>query len=94
MSTPIDWEPTDHTDDGGPIYEVEHILDQQGEGSGARFLIKWKGFPESDATWEPLSHLTNCAHLLREFRKNRNRQQRPKTPPRSVRPPSASAEQP
>lgn len=76
MQAPTDWEPMDHTEDGSPIFEVEHILDQQGDGPNARYLIKWKGFPESEATWEPSSNLTNCAQLLREFRKNHNRRRR------------------
>ena len=76
MSTPPDWEPIDDAEDGSPVYEVEHILDQQGEGATARYLVKWKGFPESDATWEPISHLTNCAQALRAFHRTRNRVQR------------------
>ena len=52
------------------------MLDQQGEVPAARYLVKRKGFPESEATWEPLSNLTNCAQALRDFRKGRNRARR------------------
>lgn len=31
------------------------------------YLIKWRGYPESDATWEPVSNLF-CKELLEEFR--------------------------
>lgn len=73
MTIPSEWEPTDEAPDGSPVYEVENILDQEGEGQNARYLVKWKGFPDSDATWEPLSNLTNCGALLRAFRASRTR---------------------
>lgn len=50
MAQPIDWETADHPDDGSPIYEVGTILEQQGEGSNARYLIKWKGSLDLNAT--------------------------------------------
>ena len=31
------------------------------------FLIKWKGYPLHDATWEPYSNLTNMKEALNEF---------------------------
>lgn len=46
-----DWQPTDEVGDGLPAYEVEHILDQRGEGPILQCVIKSKGFPDSDATW-------------------------------------------
>jgi len=30
------------------------------------FLIKWKGYPMSDNSWEPIDHL-NCPLLLESF---------------------------
>ncbi|CDJ50932.1 OSJNBa0061C08.12 protein, related [Eimeria brunetti] len=33
--------------------EVEHLLDNKGEGKNEEFLVKWKGFSESAAIWEP-----------------------------------------
>ena len=83
MSIPPDWQPIEETE-SGPVYEVEHILDQQGEGPTARYLIKWKGYPESEATWEPYSNLVNCAQALRDFRRNRNRQRRQQEQQRCV----------
>ncbi|KAL8436569.1 hypothetical protein ACSSS7_001601 [Eimeria intestinalis] len=76
MASPSDWEPVGEASDGPLIYEVESIVDQRGEGNTARYLVKWKGFPESDATWEPLANLDNCAALLRAFRAARNAQLR------------------
>ncbi|KAL8273167.1 hypothetical protein Esti_002925 [Eimeria stiedai] len=71
MATPPECEPIAKVSDGLPIYEVGSILDQQGDGDAARYLVKWKGFPDSDATLEPLSNLDNCAALLRSFRASR-----------------------
>ncbi|KAL8271640.1 hypothetical protein Esti_004445 [Eimeria stiedai] len=68
MASPAEWEPISKVSDGLPIYEVQSILDQQGEGDAARYLVKWKGFPDSEATWEPLSNLDNYTALLRALR--------------------------
>ncbi len=41
--------------DGEDEYEVEQIVAHQQFGRSKRlqYLIKWKGYPESDNTWEP-----------------------------------------
>ena len=57
-------------------YEVEHILDSRGAGESEEFLVKWKGFPESSATWEPIDHLENCRNLVEAFRSQRTRLRR------------------
>jgi hypothetical protein len=57
-------------------YEAEHILDERGEGSSLQYLVKWKGFPDNQATWEPAAHLTNCSDLMRAFKIHKARQQR------------------
>ena len=48
-------------------FEVEEILEQRGQ----RYLVKWKGYPHSDNTWEPRQNLKNCATLLRRFQHQR-----------------------
>jgi len=45
-------------------YEVEEILQQEGQ----KYLIKWKGYPTSENTWEPLKNLKKCPDKLRRFR--------------------------
>ena len=52
---------------GTPSYEVERIIAQRKVGRRTDYLIKWKGYPDEDSTWEPASHL-NCPDLLREFK--------------------------
>ena len=44
-------------------FEVEKILQQRGQ----RYFVKWKGYPDSDNTWEPKAHLKNAPDLLRRF---------------------------
>lgn len=51
-------------------YEVESILTHKLARNGAlMFHIKWKGYPESEATWEEKSDLMHCQELLKEYAK-------------------------
>ena len=42
---------------GNDVYEFEAILDRRKRGRGEQLLIKWRGFDESQATWEPASNI-------------------------------------
>ena len=48
-------------------YDVEGILRHQGIGAQHRYLVLWRGYPLTEATWEPESHLTNALDLLEEY---------------------------
>lgn len=77
MFQPVGWKPVqqgDQTEE--PVYEVEHILDSRGTGKQEEFLVQWKGFPVSEATWEPLRHLDGCKDILRAFRASRTRRRK------------------
>jgi hypothetical protein len=56
--------------DGEPEYEVEKILDaqQRGRGRKTHFLVKWKGYPTSDNSWEPRENL-HADELIADFYK-------------------------
>ena len=45
--------------DGEEEYEVERIVNHRRHGRARRlqYLIKWKGYPESDNTWEPADQI-------------------------------------
>ena len=42
------------------------------------YLVKWKGYPEWEMTWEPLRHLAGAKQLLEEFLESRAAAERPK----------------
>ncbi len=48
-------------------YEVESILDKRMVWRQLQYLVKWKGFPYYEASWEPSSHLENCGNLIIQF---------------------------
>ncbi len=65
--TPLDRPPPDCVDPaGGEEYHVERILARRTVGRRDEYLIKWKGYPNEDSSWEPRRGL-NCPDLLAEF---------------------------
>lgn len=51
-------------------FEVEDILRYRRNEDGSEyFLVKWIGYSESEATWEPLAHMNdNCRELIAKAR--------------------------
>jgi hypothetical protein len=58
---------------GQPRYEVERILAQKGQGAGARYLVLWKGYPYSEATWEDAFDVNEAVDALKEWKESRKR---------------------
>lgn len=54
-------------------YEVETILDKKIYRNKPLYLIKWKGYPLHDATWEPLDNLQNTMDMVNHFENQRGR---------------------
>ena len=60
------------TDD---VFKVEKILDHQDKKVPGKaknrtrrfFLIRWEGYPPSEDTWEPESHLHDCGDAIEEY---------------------------
>lgn len=54
---------------GVPEYEVQEILDSRNKGSTSRpqweYKVLWKGYPQAEATWEPLLNITNAKEALK-----------------------------
>ena len=57
---------------GEEFYEVEQIWDHRCHGCSRmlQYLIKWKGSPESNNTWEP-ADLVLAPDLLKQYHKHR-----------------------
>ena len=63
-------------DNGAPEWLVDRLLDHRTVKRGARqtdqYLVEWKGYPISEATWEPLENLTGVIKLVNKFNQQRN----------------------
>ena len=53
--------------DGEEEYEVEAILRHKGKGARRLYLVMWKGYPITEASWEPKSHLQNAPLILEDY---------------------------
>ncbi|RZF48229.1 hypothetical protein LSTR_LSTR006196 [Laodelphax striatellus] len=52
--------------DASSSYDVDRILGKRIRKEKLYYLVKWKGYPESEASWEPEENL-DCDKLLRDF---------------------------
>jgi transposase InsO family protein len=59
-------------------WEVQRIVSRRpikGRADEYEYEVKWKGYDDSDNTWEPLVNLDNAADLVAEFERNLYEQQ-------------------
>ena len=69
-------DPVVHEDGGEPEWLVERILDKRlFRNRQVQYLVKWKGYPMEEASWEPEAHVGRSQELLREFEERRQQQQ-------------------
>ena len=50
--------------EGEEVYEVETILKHRRQGRGYQYLLKWKGYPITDATWESELAFSDDGNML------------------------------
>jgi len=50
-------------------YEVEDILDKRTNGKTEEYLVKWKGYDNSENTWEPIRNLDHCREKVRQYQR-------------------------
>ena len=55
------------------VYEVESIVDVREIEGEIEYLIKWKGYPPSENTWEPKQSLGGCKHIIKRFEKDKGK---------------------
>ena len=55
------------TEDRDEEYEVEYIVDSQYKGKRLEYLVHWKGWSDTDHTWELVSNLGNAAAVIWDF---------------------------
>ena len=48
-------------------WEVESILDYRERYGRGQFLVKWKGYPNSENSWEPVEGLENAQDVVQEW---------------------------
>src|SRR6266481_2231870 len=66
--------------DGEDEYEVEQIVAhrQFGRAKKLQYLIKWKGYPESDNTWEPADQV-HAPELIKHYQSTAHHQSAART---------------
>lgn len=52
-----------------PEFEVESVLDKREHRGKTQYLIKWKGYPLRESTWEQETNLQNAQEALAEFQR-------------------------
>ena len=57
-------------------YEVEAILNAKMIRRKFKYLVKWKGYPDSENSWEPLENIKNASEAIAKFH-----QKHPEAPP-------------
>ena len=57
-------------------YEVETIIDHKMSNGISYYEVKWKGWPSSANTWEPIGNLGKCKDLIERHNRLRGRRRR------------------
>jgi hypothetical protein len=55
------------TSSDGDEYEVESILAKRGKGARTQYLVRWKGWPLWESTWESQSNMATAAQSVSDF---------------------------
>jgi hypothetical protein len=58
--------------EGEEVYEIETILNHRKRGRGYQYYVKWRGYPISDATWEPEHSFSDDGDILTHYKLRHN----------------------
>jgi hypothetical protein len=65
-------EPPPELAEGEEVYEIETILNHRKRGRGYQYYIKWRGYPISDASWEPEHVFSDDGDTLKLYKQRHN----------------------
>jgi hypothetical protein len=54
------------------VYEIERIVNHRKRYGNIQYLVKWKGYPDSDNSWEPERNLTGAKEELDAYKRRKN----------------------
>ena len=72
-------DPILQTSAGNDIYTVEKLLKQRTKNGQQQFLVKWRGFPMSQNSWEPVTNILD-KRLIEKFYQDHPLARRPDDP--------------
>jgi hypothetical protein len=58
--------------EGEEVYEVEEIVNHRRRGRGYQYFVKWRGYPISDASWEPEHAFSDDGNTLTQYKLRHN----------------------
>jgi hypothetical protein len=70
---------------GQEEFEVEAIVGHKPRNNPTHFLIKWKGYPTADNTWQTRKDLNNAKEILNDYLRRLTKAQERQQPHRSAR---------
>ena len=60
-------QPLPDIENGEEVYKVKQILKHRRRGQSYKYLVKWAGYPITEASWEPRSSFTGSAEILNKY---------------------------
>jgi hypothetical protein len=49
------------------VYDAKRIVDSRVVRNKRQYLVLWDGFPDEEATWEPVDHLGDAQQLIADY---------------------------